>query len=118
MSRAEGVVFAFLASRESGDAAPHAQLAHALTAAGEYLVSVRLVADVPHDTVVRRIEHVMQRDRQLDRSQVGRQMAPRLAYRVEQKLSQFAGQTRQLTSLELSQLVGVSDRFQKLVHRL
>jgi hypothetical protein len=54
----------------------------------------------------------MQRNRQLDGSQVGGQMASRLAYRVEQKLSQLAGQTRQLTSLELPQLMRVFDRFQ------
>ena len=47
--------------------------------AGEDLVRIGLVADVPDDAVVRRVEDVVQRDRQLDRAEVRRQVAAGLA---------------------------------------
>jgi hypothetical protein len=48
---------------------------HALAAAGQDLVGVGLVADVPDQPVVRRVEDVMQGDGQFDRAEVGRQVA-------------------------------------------
>ena len=39
-----------------------------VTAAGEYLVGVGLVADIPHNTVVWGVEDIMQRHRQLEGS--------------------------------------------------
>ena len=62
---------------KAGNAAPHAQLLHALAPAGQHLVAIGLVTDVPYEAVVRRVEHVMQRDGELDRAQVGREMAAR-----------------------------------------
>ena len=87
-----------------GDAAPHPQLLHGVAPAGQHLVAVGLVADVPHDAVVRRVEHVMQRDRQLDRAEVRRKMASGLAHRFEQELAQLVREPRQLAFLELAQL--------------
>ena len=58
---------------------------HALAPAGEDLVRIGLVADVPDHAVVRRVEDVVQRDRQLDRAEVattgGRRSATRSAAR-------------------------------------
>ena len=56
---------------------------HRLAPAGQHLVAVGLVADVPDQAVVRRVEHVMQRDRELDRAEVGREMAAGLAHRFD-----------------------------------
>ena len=75
-----------------------------LAAPGQDLVRVGLVADVPHQPVVRRVEHVMQRDGQLHRAEIGRQMAAGLAHRVDQKLAQLVGQLRQLLALQLAQV--------------
>ena len=73
--RAEGVVLA-LAALGKPDSRPElAQRRHRLAAAGEDLVRVGLVADVPDDAVVGRVEDVVQRDRQLDRAEVRRQVA-------------------------------------------
>ncbi|MCY1442274.1 hypothetical protein D9M71_586380 [compost metagenome] len=63
---AKGVVLALGAAREGGDAVLLAQAAHGLAAAGEDLVRIGLMADVPHQTVVGRVEDIMQGDRQLD----------------------------------------------------
>ena len=85
---------------------PHAQLLHAFAPAGEDLVPVGLVADVPHDAVVGRVEHVMQRDRELDRAEVGREMAAGLAHRFEQELRAARCASRaKLAPLERAQLV-------------
>ena len=59
----EGVVLAFDAAREAGNAAPLPQLRHAFAAAGQDLVGVGLVTDIPDQAVARRVEDVMQRDR-------------------------------------------------------
>ena len=59
-----------------------AQLGHRLAPAGQDLVRVGLVADVPHDAVVRRVEDVVQRDRELDRAEVRRQVAAGLRDRL------------------------------------
>ena len=66
MRGAEGVVFALDAPRKAGNATQLAQCVHALAPTGEDLVRIGLVADVPHQAVTRRIEHVMQRNRQFD----------------------------------------------------
>ena len=92
MADAEGVVGAFVAAREAGDAILHAQARHAVAAAGEHLVRVGLVADVPDQAVVRRVEHVVQGDGQFDRAQVRRQVAAGLGHRFEQEGAQFLGQ--------------------------
>ena len=66
MRRAEGVVFALRALGEARQAVRLAQGADPVAAAGEDLVRVGLVAHVPDQPVARRVEHVMQRHRQLD----------------------------------------------------
>jgi hypothetical protein len=47
------------------------QLRHPFAAAGNNLVRVGLVADVPNDPIVRRVVDVMQRDGQLDGAEIG-----------------------------------------------
>ena len=66
MGRAEGVVFALRALGEARQAVRLAQGPDPVATAGEDLVRVGLVADVPDQPVARRVEHVMQRHRQLD----------------------------------------------------
>ena len=73
--RAERVVFALAALGEAGKAAAHAQGADAVAPAGQDLVRIALVADVPDQPVVRRVEHIMDRDGQLDHAEPGAEMA-------------------------------------------
>ena len=44
-------------------------------AAGQHLVDVRLVADVPHELVLGHVEHAVQRQRQFDDAEVRREVA-------------------------------------------
>src|SRR5262245_36457624 len=66
VSSAEGVVFAFAALEEARDAAFLTQRLERLVAPGQNFVRISLVSNVPHELIARRIEHVMQRDRELD----------------------------------------------------
>ena len=61
---------------------------------GEHLVRVGLVADVPHQPVIGRVEDVMQRDGQLDRPQTGGEVAAAGADALDQELPQLVGQLR------------------------
>src|SRR5437016_7702645 len=71
MTGAERVVFRFVAAEEPADAAILLDCRKLITTAGQNLVGVRLMAHVPHQTIVRSVESVMQRHRQFDRAQRG-----------------------------------------------
>ena len=91
MRGAEGVVLALVAAREAARCRrAGAACAMPLAAAGEDLVRIGLVADVPDDAVVRRVEDVVQRDRQLDRAEVRRQVAAGLARPTLQRRTRAA----------------------------
>ncbi len=106
---AERVVLAFVALREARQAIQLAQRRHAAAAAREDLVRIGLVADVPDDAVARRVVHIVQRDGQFDRAQVGRQVAARFRDRLEQELAQLLGQWRELGARQLAQVGRVVD---------
>ena len=92
MPGAEGVVLAFVATREAADTAELAQAVHALAPAGQHLVRVGLVAHVPDHAVVGRVEDVVQRHRQLHRAQVAAQVAAGLADALQHEVAQLDGQ--------------------------
>ena len=68
---------------EAGKPAALAQRADAVAAPGQDLVRVGLVADVPDQPVARRVEDVVQRDRQLDHAEPGAEMAAGHRNRVD-----------------------------------
>ena len=72
--------------------------------AGEDLVRVRLVADVPEDLVARRVHQRVQRDGQLARAEVGAEVAADLADRVDDVAADLL---RDLDELLLAQGVQV-----------
>ena len=113
MRGAERVVLAFLAARKARGAAPLAQLRHLRAAPGQDLVRVRLVADVPDDAVARRVEDVVQRDRQLDGAEVRREVAAGLRDRVQQEGAKLARELRQLARGKPAQVGGRVDRFEQ-----
>src|SRR5690606_40844119 len=99
----------FVALGEATDATVLAQAAHALAPAGEDLVGIALVADVPDETVAGRVEHVVERDGEFDRSQVGRQVPAGAGYRVDDKAAQLIGQLREAIAAELSEFPRIVD---------
>ncbi len=104
MRRAERVVFALGALGEAGEPAAHAQRADAVAPAGQDLVRIGLVADVPDQAVVRRVEHVVQRNRQLDHAEAGAEMAAGDRDRVDGLLAQLVGELAELLDLEGAQI--------------
>ena len=92
MGGAEGVVFALGALGEAAEAPRLAQRADAVAAAGEDLVRIGLMADVPDQLVARRVEDVVQRHRQLDHAQPGAEMTAGDRHRRNRLLTQLVGQ--------------------------
>ena len=100
MGRAERVVLALAAPREARQAAFLAQGADAVAPAGDDLVRIGLVADVPDQPVARRVEHVVQRHRQLDHAQPGAEMAAGDRDGRDRLLAQLVGELAQLVGLQ------------------
>ena len=91
MTDAERVVLAFEATRERREAALVLDGLQPLAATGQQLVRVGLVTDVPDQAVVRRVENVVQRDREFDRAETGGEVTAHLADGVHQEFAHFDG---------------------------
>ena len=92
MRGAERVVFALRPLGEAGKAAALAQRADAVAPAGQDLVRIGLVADVPDQPVARRVEDVVQRDRQFDHAEPRAEMAAGDRNRADRLGAQFVGE--------------------------
>ena len=95
------------AVREPGEAAVLPDRAEAVAAAGEQLVRVALVADVPDDLVARALEHAVQRHGELDGAEAGGEVAAGLADAGEDGLADLVGEQREFSLGELSEVGGV-----------
>ena len=113
MCGAERVVFALGALGEAGKPAALAQGADAVAAAGENLVRIGLMADVPDQPVGRRIEDVMQRYGQFDHAKPGAEMAAGGGHSIDRLLAQFVGDLAQLARLEAPEVVGGLDEVEQ-----
>ena len=71
----EGIVGALFGVGESADAAELAEGVEGLASAGEYLVTISLMPDVPDDAVVGRVEDVMQGHGQLHGAEAGAEVS-------------------------------------------
>ncbi len=89
---AVGIVRALGARGEAAEAAGLADRGEAVAAAGEKLVRVRLVADVPEDLVLGRVVDVVEGDGQLDDAEVWGEVAADLGDGVEDACAHLAGQ--------------------------
>ena len=104
MGGAERVVLALRPLGEAGEAAALTQGADAVAPAGDDLVRVRLVADVPDQPVGRRIEDVVQRHGELDHAEPGAEMAAGHRDRINHFLAEFVGELAQVGRIELAQI--------------
>ncbi len=96
MTDAEGVVLALLAARERRQAVLLLDRGDPLAPTSEDLVRIALVADVPDQAIVRRVEHVVQRDGEFHHAQTRTEMAAGAGDRLDQVLAQLVGNGRQL----------------------
>ncbi|MPN02356.1 hypothetical protein SDC9_149572 [bioreactor metagenome] len=100
MARAVAVEVAFVTDRESATAAEPAQRGECFPTAGQNLVTVALMADIPDDPVIGRPESAQQRYGQFDHAKVGAQMAAVGGDHPEQRGAKLG---RQLNKLFLRQ---------------
>ena len=89
MRHAERVVRAFIALRKTGKTAPLAKRVHAVAAASQNFVRIALMPHVPHDAIMRRVEAVVQRNREFHHAQIRRQVSARFRYRIKHKRAHF-----------------------------
>jgi hypothetical protein len=104
--RPERVVLALRAPGEAGEAAALAEGADAVAAAGQDLVGVGLVADVPDQPVVRSVEDVMERDGELDHAEAGAEMAAGDRHRRDGLGAKLVGELAKLRRLQPAKLGG------------
>ncbi len=102
---AHDVVRRLGARAEGRKAAVFADARQLVAAAGQDLVRVGLVADVPEDLVLRRVEHAVQRDRQLAGAEVGAEVAADLPDRVDDVLAHLLREPLELVLVEFLQVV-------------
>ena len=69
---------------------------------------IGLVADVPDEPVARRIEHPVQRDRQLDDAEAGAEMAAGDRHGVDRLPAQLVGELGQILFGKLAQILWAS----------
>ena len=113
MGGAERIVIAFGALGETGQPAAGAQGADAVAAAGQDLVRIGLMADVPDQAVARGVEHVVQGRRQFDDAEAGAEMSAGDRDGVDGFLTQLVGDLPDLLHLEPAQIVRGADGVEK-----
>ncbi len=89
MACAHDVVLGLEQRAEGSEPAVLADRRQLVLAAGQDLVRVGLVADVPEDLVARRVEQAVQSDGQLAGAEVGAEVAADLTDHVDDQLAHF-----------------------------
>ena len=91
------------------------QGAELILAAGQDLVHVALVPGVEDDGISWRVENPMYRQRQLDDSEVGSEVAAGLAHLLDQERPDLQAQLVQLIWRQFPQVLWAMDRAQQSV---
>src|SRR6202034_1271750 len=89
---------------KTGQSAARPQGADAVAAIGQDLVRVGLMADVPNQAVLGRIEDIVQRHRQFDHAQAGAEMAAGHGNGIDGRLAQLVRHLAKLARLELPEI--------------
>ncbi len=107
VSHVEGVVEALLPFRETADPALLAKRVEAPLPAGDDLVGVGLMPHVPDEAVPRRVEDVVEGERQFHRPQGGGEMAAPLGDGLDHHLPDLLRETVQLRQAETPDVLGI-----------
>ncbi len=94
MAYPKGIVLALVALGEARKATVQAIGGKIVAASGQYLMAVGLVAHVPYELVVGRIEDIVQSYRKLNHAQASPEMAAVHRHIVDDILPQFVAQLR------------------------
>ena len=93
-------MFGFLDAWERRDALPLAQSRELVAPSRDDFVRVGLIADIPNQFIVRRIENVMKRDADFDAAQRPAEMTTVLRDGVDDELAYFAREFGQLVDVK------------------
>ena len=104
MRSSERVVFAFDAPGEARQSAPLTERPNAVPSARQDFMWIGLMADIPDQPVARRVEQVMDGDREFDHAQSGAQVAAGHRDGVDHFLAEFVGKSRQLGLRQRAQI--------------
>ncbi len=116
MAGAHDVVLRLADRAERREALILADRVEPVAAAGEDLVRVGLVADVPEDLVRGRLEQRVQRHRDLAGAEVGAEVTADLADRVDDQLADLLGDLLELIVVEAPQVGRSVDLIDELGH--
>ena len=107
VSHVEGVVGTLLPFRETADPAPLAKRVEAPLPAGDDLVGIGLMPHVPDEAVPRRVEDVVEGEREFHRPQGGGEMAAPLRDGLDHHLPDLLRETVQLRQAEQPDILGI-----------
>ena len=116
VARAHDVVLGLEDRAERREAGVLADRRDLVAAAGEDLVRVGLVADVPEDLVARRVQQRVQRDGDLAGAEVGAEVPADLPHRVDQQLADLLGDLLELVVGEPVEVGGAVDAVEDAGH--
>src|SRR6185503_15674870 len=105
VSGARRVLLALSALADAGQAPSLTQRTNAIAPASQDLVRIRLMADVPEHPIVRRIEHMVERNGKLDHAEARAEMTSGHRNRINGLLAQFRRELRKLMVLERAQIL-------------
>jgi hypothetical protein len=90
----EHVVLALDPAQEAARAVCLLDPSKRIAASREHLVGIRLVTDIPDQPIARRVEHVVQSDRQLDAPEASGKVPPDLRGNIDQKCTELVHDSR------------------------
>ena len=106
MARAKRVIHALAAFGKTRQAAALANAAHAVAPLGQYFMRIGLMADIPNDTVIGCVEHIMQSHGQFDHTETGAQMTAGFRHGVNHIGAHIIGQLTQIGFVQLPDIGG------------
>jgi hypothetical protein len=112
----EDVILAFLSAQEPTQAAELANSREPLTPAANQFMRVSLMASVPNDPVLRRIENVVERKRQLDGAECRSKMATDLRHDGYDFFSHFPSELVQLVDGKAPEVARIFNSIQQARH--
>jgi hypothetical protein len=118
VTRVEKVEDALALVAETADPLVRAERVEPVPPPRDQLVRVGLVAHVPDQAVPGQVEHAMQGQRDLDRAEVGRQVAPVGVDDLHDPRTDLAGEPLEFVEREALQVVAVIDSREDVGHRV
>src|SRR5437660_3426095 len=113
VARAVAIVLAFRTEKKTVEAADMAHMFKTVEPAGKYFVPIALVTHIHHEAVARRVEHAMQRNRQLNYPEIRPEMTASLRKDFDQFIADFLRELWQILFAKGLDVGGRTDSVQQ-----